>query len=144
MTLLDVLPKLNAAFNASSGVCIVCGLLAIKRKQRTTHQRFMLAACTASTLFLIGYATRVLMQGTHTFAGHGLVRAVYLAILISHMTLAACVLPLVLRTVFLAQFARRYDSHKRIARITFPIWLYVSVTGVVVYVMLYHFPGYVR
>ena len=139
--LLWLLPKLNAALNASSGVCLALGLHAIRSGQRETHRRFMLAACLASLAFLVGYLTRVALQGTHTFAGTGLVRTVYLAILISHMVLAAAVVPMVIRTLYLA-LRDRFDAHPRIARVTFPIWMYVSVTGVVVYVMLYHFPGY--
>jgi putative membrane protein len=140
--LVSVLPSLNAAFNASSGVCLVLGFYFVRRRRLKTHRRFMIAACLASLAFLVGYVVRVLLQGTHTFAGSGLVRTAYLCILISHMTLAIAVVPLVARTLWLA-LARRFDAHPRIARVTFPIWLYVSVTGVVVYVMLYHFPGHV-
>jgi putative membrane protein len=142
-TLLFFLPKINASLNALSGVFLVAGIANIKRGRREVHRRFMLSACVASLLFLVGYLLRVAMQGTHTFAGTGFIRGAYLFILISHMTLAMVVVPLVLRTLYLA-LRRRFDAHPRIARVTFPIWLYVSVTGVVVYVMLYHVPGYVH
>ncbi|HJZ85012.1 MAG TPA: DUF420 domain-containing protein [Polyangia bacterium] len=141
--LLEVLPRLNATLNATSGLCLLLGLRAIRAHRRDVHRRFMLAACAASILFLVGYGTRVALQGTHTFAGTGLVRGLYLSILLSHMVLAAAVLPLVARTLYLA-LRGRFDAHPRIARVTFPIWMYVSVTGVVVYVMLYHFPGHLR
>jgi putative membrane protein len=139
---LGILPKLNAGLNATSGVCLCAGLYTIRRGRREVHRRFMLGACAASLLFLIGYLTRVALQGTHTFAGTGAVRVAYLVILVSHMVLAAAVVPLVLRTLYLA-LRGRFDAHPRIARVTFPVWLYVSVTGVVVYVMLYHVPGYI-
>lgn len=135
--ILWLLPKLNAGLNATSGICLVAGVWNIRHQRRDTHRRFMLAACTASLLFLVGYLTRVAMQGTHTFPGHGALRTAYLAILISHMILAVVVVPLVIRTLWLA-LAGRFDKHPRWARVTFPIWLYVSVTGVIVYVMLYH------
>ena len=136
-TILWLLPKLNAGLNATSGICLVAGVWNIRRKRRDTHRAFMIAACVASLLFLVGYLTRVAMQGTHTFPGSGLLRTTYLAILISHMILAVAVVPLVIRTLWLA-LKGRFDKHPRLARVTFPIWLYVSVTGVIVYVMLYH------
>ena len=100
----------------------------------------MLAACAASTLFLVSYLTRVALTGTHRFPAGGALRAAYLAILGSHTLLAALVLPLVLRALFLA-LRDRFPAHRRIARATLPVWLYVSVTGVVVYVLLYHVAG---
>jgi putative membrane protein len=141
VTLLGVLPTLNAALNALSGLCLVGGLRAIRKREQQRHRRFMLAAATASILFLVGYLTRVVLQGTHRFAGTGALRALYLTILFSHMVLAAAVVPLVIRTLYLS-LSGRFDRHRRIARVTFPIWMYVSVTGVIVYVMLYHFPGH--
>jgi putative membrane protein len=143
MTLVGVLPEVNATLNATSGALLLCGLRAIRAGRREVHRRFMLGACVASVLFLIGYVTRVALQGTHRFGGHGIVRTLYLAILTSHMILAVAILPLVLRTLYLA-LSGRFDRHRRLARVTFPAWLYVSVTGVVVYAMLYHLPGGAR
>jgi putative membrane protein len=101
----------------------------------------MLAALGSSLLFLAGYLTRIALTGTHAFPGSGGFRAVYLAVLASHTLLAAAAAPLILRTLFLA-FRARFPAHRRIARATLPVWLYVSVTGVAVYVMLYHLaPG---
>jgi putative membrane protein len=97
----------------------------------------MLAAFASSVLFLAGYLTRVALTGTHAFPGGGALRAVYLAVLASHTLLAAAAAPMVLRTLFLA-LRDRFPDHRRIARFTLPIWMYVSVTGVAVYVMLYH------
>jgi putative membrane protein len=97
----------------------------------------MVSAFIASTVFLIGYLTRFYLTGTHRFPDVGVWRTIYLVILISHMILAVVTVPLVLRSLFLA-YKKRYQEHRRIARWTFPIWMYVSVTGVVVYAMLYH------
>jgi putative membrane protein len=99
----------------------------------------MLSALAASTLFLASYLTRVALTGTHVDPHRGLVHVTYLAVLFSHMLLAIAVVPMVLRTLWLA-LKERCGSHQRLARWTFPIWLYVSVTGVVVYVMLYVVP----
>ena len=103
----------------------------------------MLSACGASALFLVSYLTRIALTGTHRFPGEGALRTVYIAVLASHTVLAALAAPLVLRTVFLA-LRDRFPAHRRIARATLPIWMYVSVTGVVVYVMLYHLAPAVR
>lgn len=99
----------------------------------------MLSAFATSTIFLGSYLTRVALTGTHKDPHSGLFHIAYLVVLISHMTLAMAVVPLVLRTIFLALKAR-VDEHRKIAKITYPVWLYVSVTGVVVYVMLYCVP----
>jgi putative membrane protein len=142
VTLVELLPKINACLNGSSGLLLLGGVRAIKRGQRNVHERFVLSAVAASALFLVGYLTRVALQGTHRFAGQGLLRAAYFVILISHMILAVVVVPLVVRLLYLAR-RERFSEHRRLARLTFPIWMYVSVTGVIVYVMLYHFPGYI-
>jgi putative membrane protein len=97
----------------------------------------MLSALACSALFLVGYLTRLALTGTHRFPGGGALRATYLAVLGSHTLLAAAALPLVLRTLYLA-LRERFEAHRRLARWTFPIWAYVSATGVVVYLMLYH------
>ncbi len=136
MTLAAVLPSVNAALNATSAALLVGGFAAIRAGRRDVHRRFMLGALASSTLFLAGYLTRIALTGTHRFPGGGALRAAYLAVLGSHTLLAAIALPLVLRTVFLA-WRGRFPSHRRIARWTLPVWLYVSVTGVAVYALLY-------
>ncbi len=130
------LPALNAVLNATSALFLLLAYRAIRRKEVSRHRRLMLTAATISTLFLVGYLTYHARVGSVRFTHQGPARAVYLAILISHTLLAVVTLPLVLRTLFLG-LKGRIDRHRRIARWTFPIWLYVSVTGVVVYVMLY-------
>jgi putative membrane protein len=142
VTLVELLPKVNACLNGTSGLLLLGGVRAIKRGRRDVHERFVLSAVAASALFLVGYLTRVALQGTHRFAGRGLLRTAYFIILISHMILAVAVVPLVVRLLYLAR-RERFPEHRRLARVTFPIWMYVSVTGVVVYFMLYHFPGYI-
>jgi len=140
MTLAEVLPGLNACLNASAAVLLLGGFVAIKRGNRELHKRFMLGAFGASTLFLVSYLTRFALTGTTRFPLEGGWKYFYLAILFSHMFLAMGLLPMVLRTVWLP-WKGRYTQHRAIARYTFPIWVYVSVTGVVVYFMLYHLPG---
>jgi putative membrane protein len=112
------------------------GYIQIKRGAWQIHKRFMLAAMAASTLFLVSYVTYHVQVGSVRFQGQGLLRKVYFAILISHTLLAVAIVPLVLVTVSRA-LASRFDRHRRIARVTLPLWAYVSVTGVVVYWMLY-------
>lgn len=143
MTLADLLPSLNATLNATSAVLLVLGFRAIRAGRRERHRALMLAAVASSVLFLASYLTRIALTGTHRFPGEGALRAAYLAILASHTLLAALAGPLVLRTLFLA-LKERFPDHRRIARWTLPVWLYVSVTGVVVYVMLYHLAPGVR
>ena len=151
MGLVDILPPLNATLNAiealiaeedatlnaTSAALVILGYRAIRSGDRDVHKRRMLAAFGASALFLACYLLRWALTGTHRFVGPGWLRATYLVILMTHMLLAAAVVPLVLRTLWLG-LKGRVDAHRRIARWTLPIWLYVSVTGVVVYVMLYH------
>jgi putative membrane protein len=141
VTLAEVLPTVNAALNATSAVLLVLGFRAIRARQVPRHRALMLAALGSSLLFLASYLTRIALTGTHAFPGTGALRAAYLAVLASHTVLAALAGPLILRTLFLA-LRERFPAHRRIARVTLPVWLYVSVTGVVVYVMLYHLaPG---
>jgi putative membrane protein len=135
--LADVLPSLDAFFNSTSAVLLFAGWRAIKRGDKTLHPKLMLGACASSVCFLCSYLTRVALTGTHRFPGDGAVRAFYLVLLASHTLLAVVILPMVLRTVYLSA-RQRFTEHRRIARWTFPIWMYVSVTGVMVYVMLYH------
>ncbi len=131
----------NATLNATSAVALATGWVFIKRRKLHLHRRAMTTAITASALFLVFYLTRAAFTGTHEFAGTGLAKTVYLTILFSHMTLAVVVVPLVLRLIWLLR-RRRFSDHARLARWTFPIWAYVSVTGLIVYLLLYHVYGY--
>jgi len=137
----DLLAPLNAALNLSSAVLLVFGYRFIRRGDRALHRRCMLGAVTASALFLVFYVLRFSLTGSHSFAGPPRARTFYLTVLLSHMVLAVVVLPLVLRLLWLAR-QERFNEHRRLARWTFPIWLYVSLTGLFVYVMLYHVYGY--
>ena len=137
----DLLAPLNATLNLSSAAFLVAGLVFIKRREARRHRTAMTGAVAASALFLVFYLTRVALTGTHTFAGTGVARATYLGILLSHMVLAVVVVPLVLRLLWLVRH-RRFRDHARLARWTYPIWLYVSVTGILVYLLLYQVYGY--
>lgn len=130
------LPSVNAALNSASALLLLGGYLSIRSRKVQAHKRFMLSALTASTLFLISYLIYHFQVGSVPFQGRGWIRPVYFAILISHTVLAAVIVPLVMLTLFRA-LKGRFDRHKRIARWTLPLWLYVSVTGVIVYWMLY-------
>jgi putative membrane protein len=129
------LPALNALLNSLSAIALVTGFIFIRRKQIARHRASMMTAFAFSALFLVSYVTNHALHGDMIFPGHGVVRTTYLAILISHIFLSVVVLPLILITFFFS-LSGRFAQHKRIARYTFPIWLYVSVTGVVVYAML--------
>ncbi len=137
----DFLAPVNATLNATSTAFLLAGFGFIRQRRIDAHRKAMLGAVTASVLFLVFYVTRFSLTGTHEFAGTGTARTVYLTILFSHMVLAVVVVPLVLRLLFLAS-RERFSEHRRLARWTYPIWLYVSVTGIVVYVLLYHVYGY--
>jgi putative membrane protein len=136
MTLAEVLPPVNAALNATSATLLVLAWRAIRRGDRERHRRLMLSALGTSALFLAGYLTRVALTGTHRFPGAGLLRAAYLLLLGTHTVLAAAIVPLVAVALWFA-WKGRFESHRRVARFALPAWLYVSVTGVLVYVMLY-------
>jgi putative membrane protein len=135
--MIPMLPAINAMLNATAAVLLVWGYLLIRRKRIGTHRRVMLAAFATSCLFLTGYLVYHARVGNVRFHGTGAIRDVYFAILGTHTVLAAAVPVLAILTLQRG-LAGRYDRHRRIARWTLPIWLYVSVTGVVVYVMLYH------
>ncbi len=139
MQITSHLAGINACCNAASATLLLCGFVAIKFRRRDIHEAFMLSALAASTLFLAGYLTRAALGGTKAFAGHGWLKALYFAILVPHMLLAVTVVPLVATGLYYA-FARRFRSHRRLMRWTYPIWMYVSVTGVIVYFMLYELP----
>jgi uncharacterized membrane protein YozB (DUF420 family) len=130
------LPTLNAVLNATSALLLLWGWLLIRRGRREAHRRVMIAALCSSSLFLASYLVYHAQVGSVRFQGRGPVRTLYFAILISHTVLAVAIVPLVLVTVTRALRAR-FDQHRRIARVTLPLWAYVSVTGVVVYWMLY-------
>lgn len=132
----DLLATVNAGLNGTSTLCLLVGFIAVKNKRVKMHKWAMISAFVASAVFLIGYLTRFYLTGAHRFPDVGLWRTIYLVILFSHMILAVATVPLVIRTLFLA-YKKRFDEHRRIAKYTFPIWFYVSLTGVVVYLMLY-------
>jgi putative membrane protein len=133
----EIHPALNAALNATSAIFLTAGFLAIRRRQIALHRSCMIAAVSASALFLVSYLARAASTGTHPYPGDGWDKAVYLVILFSHMLLAVAVLPMVIRALFLAR-RERFAEHRRIARVLWPIWIYVSLTGVAVYFFLYH------
>jgi putative membrane protein len=131
-----VLPAVNATLNATSGIFLLVGYVLIRRRRINAHRNAMLGAFASSTVFLISYLVYHAHAGSRSFTGQGAIRYVYFAILISHVILAAAILPMAIST--LSRGLRgRYDDHRRIARWTFPTWMYVSITGVIVYIMLY-------
>lgn len=135
MTTAD-LPALNAALNATSATLLIIAFRFIKARRIQAHKRTMLSAFATSTLFLASYVAYHAQVGSKPFPGTGIARTIYFAILIPHVTLAAVVLPMALVTLRRG-LVRNDAAHRRIARITLPIWLFVSVTGVIVYLMLY-------
>ena len=136
MMTLHALPAVNATLNAIAAVLLVIAYVLILKRRIDAHRRVMIAAFTASSLFLIGYVVYHAQVGSVPFTRQGFVRPLYFAILITHVTLAATVPPLAIITLSRGLKAR-FDRHRAIARWTLPIWLYVSVTGVLVYVLLY-------
>jgi putative membrane protein len=130
------LPTLNACLNATSAVLLTLGWILIRSGRRAAHRRVMIAAFTCSTIFLASYLTYHAQVGSVRFPGTGGARTLYLCILLTHTVLAAAVAPMAVVTFSLA-WRGRFEKHRRFARFTLPIWLYVSVTGVIVYVMLY-------
>jgi uncharacterized membrane protein YozB (DUF420 family) len=135
--LAGILPGVNAALNALSAALVMSGYLCIRRGKVTAHKRCMLSALVVSSLFLVGYLTLRAVAGMTRFTGEGWVRPVYFTILSSHTVLAAVIVPLVLVTVIRA-LRGDFERHVRIARWTLPLWLYVSLTGVLIYWLLYH------
>jgi len=133
---LHFLPTLNAILNFTSAVLLAFGFFFILRKHIFAHRVCMTSAICVSTLFLISYITYHLQHGHTRFLGTGWIRPIYFTILISHTILAVVIVPLVLVT-FVRAWAGRFDAHKKIARWTWPLWMYVSITGVIVYLMLY-------
>jgi putative membrane protein len=129
------LPGANALFNSLSAVCLICGYINIRRGKRVVHMRFMVSATVFSTLFLVSYITYHYFHGDTKFPGQGWIRPVYFSILISHIMLSMVALPLILTTLWYAM-RNQFRFHRAVARWTFPVWLYVSVTGVIVYFVL--------
>jgi uncharacterized membrane protein YozB (DUF420 family) len=136
MNYIYALPHVNATLNSISAVLLISGFLFIRRGNITSHRKCMLTACVTSTLFLVGYLTYHSFFGSTSFKGEGWIRPVYFTILLTHTILAVVIVPMVLLTVFRA-LRERFDAHRRIARWTLPLWLYVSITGVIVYLLLY-------
>jgi putative membrane protein len=132
------LPTVNAAFNTASACCLAAGYIAIKRGNRSRHRAAMIAALVCSTIFLAGYLTYHLNPsvGTVNFVEPAALRPYYLGMLATHVVLAVAIVPMALVTLYLA-LRGRYAAHRRLARVTLPVWLYVSVTGVLVYLVLY-------
>ena len=135
MTFSD-LPALNATLNGMASICLTLGYVFIKRQRKTAHRNCMIVALTCSTLFLISYITYHLKVGRTEFRDPPWFRPIYLVFLLTHTVLAVAVLPLVILTVRRAATGK-FDLHKKIARWTCPIWMYVSVTGVMIYFLLY-------
>ncbi len=144
MQLLDIFPHLNAILNALSGVLLIIGFYFIKQKEIQKHRACMVSAVVMSTVFLICYLIHHSIRsyyfglGPTKFTGEGIIRPIYFAILTSHTILAAIVAPAVIY-IFTKALKKQFDIHKKFARIIYPIWLYVSVTGVFVYLILYQF-----
>lgn len=144
MDLLQIFPHLNAALNATSSLFLIAGFYFIMRRRISTHRTCMIAASSISALFLVFYVTHHAVRtyylglGPTRFTGEGLIRPIYFTILTSHTILAALVGPFVVLTL-VRGLKGKYDAHRRIARLVFPVWLYVSVTGVAVYLLLYQF-----
>ena len=130
------LPALNALLNGASAALLTCGWLAIRRRRIALHRACMLGAFSVSVLFLVSYVVYHALAGSRPFMGQGWIRPVYFAVLISHVVLAAAMVPFVLTTLYRALGAD-FPRHVRLARVTLPVWLYVSITGVVVYLVLY-------
>jgi putative membrane protein len=130
------LPAVNATLNSFSAIWLACGYFFIRQKKISAHRFCMIAALITSALFLTSYLIYHYHAGSRPFEGQGVIRTVYFTILLSHTVLAAAIVPLVLITLFRA-LKERFDKHKRLARWTLPIWFYVSVTGVIIYWMLY-------
>jgi len=137
-TSLAFLPALNALLNALAAIALVIGFLFIRAKNVAAHRASMFTAFIFSSVFLVAYITNYALHGEMHFQGQGEIRYVYFPLLISHIILAVVALPMILITFFLS-LSGRFPAHRRLARWTFPIWLYVSVTGVIVYAMLASF-----
>jgi putative membrane protein len=137
MTAGSLLPHLNGALNGLIAALLIAGFVAIRRGDRRLHPRLMVSAVCVGALFLVLYVAQVALIGHQRFPGDDLVRDVFLVVLTTHTALALVVIPLVLRAVYLGT-RRRFPEHRRLVRVTYPVWLYVSLTGVVIYWMNNH------
>ena len=137
MTWEQLHPAINAALNFTCFVFLVAGRVAIARGDQKLHRKYMLTAFGASSVFLVSYVIRFLTTGAHRYPGEGVDKIIYLVTLFSHMVLAVVLVPLVIGALKHA-LRGNFDKHRRLVRFTWPIWMYVSVTGVIVYLMLYH------
>ncbi len=135
----QILPLIDSVLIAISGISVVSGVILIKKKMVGYHKFAMLNATVFAALFLVIYVTRYLLYGSKLFVGEGWILWVYVAILASHVILSIVIIPMVLITLYRA-FTRQFEKHRAIARYTVPIWLYVVVTGWIIYLMLYHLP----
>lgn len=133
---ISLLPHLNAVLNAIAGSFLLAGFILIKRGNKAAHKRAMLSAATVSALFLISYVTLRFHAPIFEFRGEGLVRPLYFALLASHVLLSMCIVPLVALTLFRA-LTGKFELHRKVARWAWPAWMYVSVSGILVYLMLY-------
>jgi putative membrane protein len=133
--IISSLPAVNAGLNGLSSILLSLGFRAIKRGNRILHMRFMISGLISSGLFLISYIVYHTFHGDTPFEGQGLIRPVYFFILITHIVLSAVVVPMVLTSLYFA-VTKKFSTHKKIARFTFPVWLYVSITGVLIFVLL--------
>lgn len=136
MSIGEKLAALNASLNGTVFVLLVSGFIAIRAKKISLHRFLMGTAFVISVIFLISYLTRIYLTGTHHYPGSGILKTLYLSILLTHTVLAATVPFLAIRTIYLA-LQNRLVAHRKIAKITLPIWMYVSSTGVLIYFMLY-------
>lgn len=133
--LITSLPALNALLNSTSAVLLILGYRAVRKGKYMTHMRFNLTAFFTSTLFLISYVVYHNFHGSTPFPGQGIIRPVYFFILISHIILSALVIPMILTSFYLA-FSEKIKLHRKVSKVTLPVWLYVSVTGVLIFVIL--------
>ncbi len=138
MISVSALPAVNAVLNGLSGLLLIAGYFAIRRRRVGLHRGLMLSALGTSILFLTSYLYYHSQAGSTRFTGQGWIRPVYFTILTSHTILAMVIVPLVIATLYFA-LGERFPKHRRIARVTLPLWLYVSVTGILVYLLLYQF-----
>jgi putative membrane protein len=132
---LSFMPAVNAGLNAAAALLLVLGFVAIKQKNMELHRRLMVSAFAASSLFLVGYIAYHYVHGDTKFTGQGPIRTFYFSVLISHVLLSIGVVPLAL-TAFYFALKKRFKTHRKVARVLFPIWLYVSVTGVLIFFLL--------
>ena len=137
MTWEHIHPAINAALNGTCAVLLILGRIAIARREVDRHRTFMVGAFATSTVFLISYLIRFATSGSHRYPGDGVDKIIYLFVLFSHMVLAVVLVPLVVRALMLA-LRGDYEKHMRVVKWGWPIWMYVSATGVIVYFMLYH------